>query len=114
MLFVPSFSSILPYLLSLLSPPPTALSRAYHFSPYPPSNLSYDLWLEISAPATELLLCLIELKQAQMRKFENGRAIKEIVGLLIADLVKGLESDGEESLDWLEETDVGDLASDAY
>jgi hypothetical protein len=107
MLFVPSFDSILPYLLSLLSPPLKQLSPGHSFSTYPIPDIGYDEWLEISAPATELLTTLIEFKQIPMLRWQDGRVVKEMVGSLFGALVLALEGEGEECTEWIENEDVG-------
>ena len=104
---MPSLTSTLPYLLSLLSLPGHSLPQ-YPFSPYPLSTASYEDFEDVANPATELILSLAELRRAQFVKWENGRAGREMVGLLAGRLVAGLEDQGEDCKSWLEETNVGD------
>ncbi|ORX38501.1 armadillo-type protein [Kockovaella imperatae] len=104
-LFIPSFPTILPYLLSLMAPPSSALPN-HPFFHCQPAQMSYDQWEEIANPATEILLSLCEFRKAQVLAWENGRAAREMVGLLMARLVVGLSDQGEDCLDWLEETDL--------
>ena len=68
--------------------------------------MPYEQYEEIANPATEILLSLCEFRNAQFLAWEDGRAAREMVGLLMARLVVGLSGQGEECKDWLKETDV--------
>lgn len=104
-LFHKSLTTILPYLLSLTSPPQVPYTQ-YAFSPYPPSSLDFEAYEEIANPATEILLSLSELRRLQVLDWEHGRAGKELLGLLTQRLVVALADQGEDSKDWLEADQV--------
>ncbi|WWC90695.1 uncharacterized protein L201_005632 [Kwoniella dendrophila CBS 6074] len=95
-LFLPALNDILPYLLSMISPP--AGPSSHQFSPYPNSNLPLEDWEEIANPASEILLSLCEMRPSQMDEWESGRVGRELVGLLIGRQVGSLEEDCQ---DWL-------------
>lgn len=102
---MPTLIHTLPYLLSVLSPPNCSLPD-HPFSQYPPSKMLYSDWEDVANPATEIMLSLAELRTAQISKWEDGRVAREMVGLQLGRLVAGLEDQGEECTDWLEDTNV--------
>ncbi|WVN85920.1 uncharacterized protein L203_101073 [Cryptococcus depauperatus CBS 7841] len=110
-LFLGSLTIVMTSLLPLLSPPSkdTNLS-AYHFSPYPPHNMELDQWEEIANPATEILISLFELKPIQLSRWEKGRAVKELVGLLLGRQAVTFDMDIQE---WLDTEDL-DEEDDNY
>lgn len=110
-LFVPSLPSILPFLLSLLSPP------AQHpppvpLSPYPLTHWRVEEWTNLSNPVTELLLNLLEVRRAQLVAWEEGRAGRELLGLLIARQIVEFELLGDDCADWLQADDVGGMGKE--
>ncbi|WVR07497.1 hypothetical protein IAU60_004539 [Kwoniella sp. DSM 27419] len=107
-IFIASFPSILPGLLSMLSPPNIS-GISHQFSTYPPSTLPHDDWEQVANPATEILLALAELKPTQTQAWEGGRAGKELVGLLIGRQVTSFEEDCQ---DWLEATNLDEEDED--
>ncbi|KAK4688592.1 hypothetical protein P7C73_g1524, partial [Tremellales sp. Uapishka_1] len=104
-LFLSALSDILPYLLSILSPPAKSLIP-HNFSPYLPSTLDSATWEEIANPSTEIILSLAELRAPQIGAWNEGRVGREFVGLLLARLIVGFADEGEDCKDWLEETDL--------
>ncbi|WVR00016.1 hypothetical protein IAU59_007158 [Kwoniella sp. CBS 9459] len=106
-LYVPSLSTILPGLLSMVSPP--GLIQTHQFSPYPPSGMDYEAWEEIANPATEILLSLAELRSHQVQAWEDGRAGKELVGLLIGRQSVSFDLDCQ---DWLEASNLDEEDED--
>ncbi|WWD19077.1 hypothetical protein CI109_103535 [Kwoniella shandongensis] len=108
-LYIPSLSAILPYLLSLLSPPVQPQLQGYQFSSYPPSTLSQEDWEEIANPATEIILSLAELRYTQIGAWEGGRVGREMVGLLIGRQVSSFEEDCQ---DWVKATNLDEEDED--
>nr|XP_019044705.1 hypothetical protein I302_06618 [Kwoniella bestiolae CBS 10118]OCF23635.1 hypothetical protein I302_06618 [Kwoniella bestiolae CBS 10118] len=106
-LYLPTLHDILPYLLSLISPP--SGSTNHQFSPYPPSNLPTEQWEEIANPATEILLSLCELRPGQLGEWENGKVPRELVGLLIGRQVGSFDEDCQ---DWLDTTNLDEEDED--
>ena len=104
-LFIPTLPNHLPYLLSLLAPPSVDLPN-HLFSTYKASSLPFDDFEKIANPVTEILLSLCELRRAQILAWEEARAVRESIGLLMARLVAALGDQGEECNDWLIETNV--------
>jgi hypothetical protein len=69
-------AKLLPFCLELLSPPePTPLS------PYKPGS---DSWSDVAPAAAGILLALIESWTNEVVAWERGRAVRELVPLLIA------------------------------
>lgn len=66
--------------------------------------MTFEEWEDISNPATEIILSLVELRPTHMSEWGNGRAVKEMIGLLLARQVVTF---GNDSQDWLETKDVG-------
>ncbi|WVQ68050.1 uncharacterized protein L199_006256 [Kwoniella botswanensis] len=106
-LYLPSLNDILPYLLSLISPPSTSIS--HQFSPYPPSSLPMEQWEEIANPSTEILLSLCELRPTQLEGWETGKVPRELVGLLIGRQVGSFDEDCQ---DWLDTTNLDEEDED--
>lgn len=72
----------------------------------------FEEYEEVAGPATEILLSLSELRRSHVLEWEEGRAGKELVGLLTHRLVVGLASEGEDPSEWVEVTNVRDTAGD--
>lgn len=104
-IFVPSFDTLIPFLLTVTTPPSTP-SIDYAFSPYPSWNIEPYGYDEIANPATEILLTLAELRRTQVLQWQDGRMAKELVGHLIGRHIAALEDQSEDCADWLEETEV--------
>ncbi|WVQ74935.1 hypothetical protein IAR50_004543 [Cryptococcus sp. DSM 104548] len=103
-LFISSLPLIITKLLPLLSPPSQGRDLPpYAFSPYPAHNMTLEEWEAFANPATELLLSLAELRPNEFQEFENGRALSEMVGLLLGREVATFEMDCQE---WMEEEDL--------
>ncbi|AFR95617.1 karyopherin/importin that interacts with the nuclear pore complex [Cryptococcus neoformans C23] len=109
-LFTTSLNPILSSLLPLLAPPAQETNLPpYQFSPYPPHNMTFDEWEDISNPATEIILSLMELRPSHMSEWENGRAVKEMIGLLLARQVATFGNDSQE---WIETKDLDEEADE--
>ncbi|WRT68414.1 uncharacterized protein IL334_005390 [Kwoniella shivajii] len=106
-LYLPSLPTILPYLLSIISPPGDL--PPHQFSPYPQSSLSIEEWEEIANPATEIILSLCELRPTQLQNWESGRVGRELVGLLIGRQVASFDVDCQ---DWLDTTNLDEEDED--
>lgn len=65
--------------------------------------MTFDEWEDISNPATEIILSLMELRPSHMSEWENGRPVKEMIGLLLARQVATFGNDSQE---WIETKDV--------
>jgi len=104
-IFVPSFDTLLPFLLTVTTPITTPTIN-YNFSPYPAWNVEPHSFDDIANPATEILLTLAELRRTQVLQWQNGRLAKELLGHLIGRHIAALEDQGEECTEWVEETDV--------
>ncbi|ODN78077.1 hypothetical protein L198_07996 [Cryptococcus wingfieldii CBS 7118] len=103
-LFISSLSLIITKLLPLLSPPSQGRNLPpYAFSPYPAHDMTLEAWEAFANPATELLLSLAEMRPNEFEEFENGRALSEMVGLLLGREVATFEMDCQE---WMEEEDL--------
>jgi hypothetical protein len=106
-IFVPSFDTLIPFLLTVTTPIPTPTIK-YTFSSYPAWNTDPHGFDDIANPATEILLTLAELRRTQILQWQDGRMVKELLGHLIGRHIAALEDQGEDCSDWLEETDVGE------
>lgn len=100
-----SLDEILPYLLSILSPP-AALLPDRPFSPYPTSSLPFEDFEQSANLSTEVLLCLCELRPTQMTQWQHCRAGRDLVGLLLARMVASLAEYADSDEDWVNETNV--------
>lgn len=111
-IFVQSLPFFVPYLMSLISPP-ASTSNSYNFSPYPASTLAYEEYELIATAATEIVLCLSELKREEMLAWEGGKVGHEMIGLLYGCLTAGLQEQSEDGQDWMDETDIEEV-DDSY
>ena len=68
--------------------------------------MTFDEWQEFADPATEFILTLAESHPTLIASWQSGRIGRDIVDLLIARLVLGLEDQKEDCSAWLEETQV--------
>ncbi|RSH88745.1 hypothetical protein EHS25_002973 [Saitozyma podzolica] len=86
-------AKLLPFCLELLSPPePTPLS------PYKPGS---DSWSDVAPAAAGILLALIESWTNEVVAWERGRAVRELVPLLIAWEVVQAEDEDDAPTDFL-------------
>ncbi|WVQ81844.1 hypothetical protein IAT38_003971 [Cryptococcus sp. DSM 104549] len=109
-LFMPSLTPLFNTLLPILSPPSQGTNLPSHaFSPYPPTSLNLEEWEEVANPALEIIITLSELRGTQIENWEGGRAVRELVGLLIG---RQVASFGENCDDWLEAEDLDDEDED--
>lgn len=103
-LFMPFLDVIVPYLLSLMSPPQWNLPE-HQYSPYPLSDMQYAEWLPVANQASECLLAMIQAHPADFNIEERRGYIDSLAGLYIAHQICGFE-DQMCREDWLAVTDV--------